>query len=136
MKKSAEHLSKFRVKDGEAATTDADGMSGNFTFKINDALMQVSSEEDVSGWNHLIVVAFDKSQSSIISRLTARQSEPRCPTNEEVMHVKRLFFDDEELCVEFVPSKGCQVPWHHIARHVWCRTFSEFPTPKMNQEVN
>lgn len=130
MKKDSTHINAYRVTEGEGATNDADGLNGNFTFKLKDAIVQVSfAGDEIPGWEHAVAVCFDKPSSSIISRFTSKEPEPRCPTNEEIMHIKRLFFDDDEAVVEIIPAKGNQTPWHPIARHLWHRTFSEFPMP-------
>jgi hypothetical protein len=130
MKKDSTHLNQFRIKEGEGATTDADGLNGNFKFALAGVIVQVSSSEtEIEGYEHLIAVAFDKPQSSIISRLTAKDPVPRCLTNEEKMQVKRLFWEDDECVVEYLPAKGSQMPFHFTATHLWRRTFSEFPMP-------
>jgi len=130
MKQDTSHLDSFRVTTGEGATNSSDGCKGNFKFKLNDAIVQVSfDDEAIGGWEHAVAVAFDKPQSSIISRLTAKDPVPRTPTNEEIMYVKRLFWEDEESVCEIIPAKGNETPWHHIARHLWKRTYSDFPMP-------
>jgi len=139
MKKDASHLEPFRVTEGEGATTSEAGMSGNFSFKLKDAIVQVSfAGDEIEGWEHAIAVCFDKPQSNIISRLTStKEPEPRCPTNEEIMHIKRLFWEDDEAVVEIFPAKGNKTPWHTIARHLWRRTYSDFPMPvKTEVEAN
>lgn len=131
MKSDSTEINQFRVTEGEGASTDADGMNGNFTFKVGDAIVQVSSvQNSPEGWNHVICAAFEHPKSNIISRLTAQQPRPRMTNGEETMAVKRLFFEDDETVVEYWPKKGSFLPMSLHARHLWQRIHSDVATPE------
>ncbi len=68
-------------------------------FEI-DNLMVISS--DGFGWDHVRARAKD-----------------RCPTWEEMAHIKSLFWDDEELVVQFHPPKSAYVNADPYTLHLW-----------------
>lgn len=137
MKKDTAHLDQYRVTEGEGATTPEDGCNGHFKFKIGDAIIQVNaSDRDIEGWEHVICAAFEKPKSNIISRLTAQEPEPRAPNMEETFAIKRLFWDDDESVCEYIPAKGSGMPMCMNARHLWRRTYSDFPMPVKKKVEN
>ena len=53
----------------------------------------------------------------------------RCPTWEEMCKVKDLFFDDEDVVVQFHPKKSEYVNLSQFCLHLWRWTRGEFPMP-------
>src|SRR5271166_4006361 len=43
----------------------------------------------------------------------------RCPTWNEMCHIKRLFWEDEEECIQFHPKKSEYVNLHAHCLHMW-----------------
>lgn len=53
----------------------------------------------------------------------------RCPTWEEMSWVKGLFFEDEEVVVQYHPRKSDYVNHHPYCLHLWRPTRDVMPTP-------
>ena len=45
--------------------------------------------------------------------------ENRCPNWREMCHVKSLFWDDDEECIQFHPKKSDYVNLHEYCLHIW-----------------
>jgi hypothetical protein len=73
-----------------------------------------SGTDDEHGWEHVSV-----------SLLT------RCPTWEEMQHVKELFFQDEECVIQFHPPKSMYVNFHQYCLHLWRPLHQEITLPPM-----
>lgn len=69
---------------------------------------------DPPAWEHVSVTVKD---------------EPRCPTWEEMAWVKGLFWDAEELVVQFHPPKSLHVNYHPTCLHLWRPVGVEIPLP-------
>lgn len=110
---------KYRIRDGRFGSTDAMGNYGAFYVpnpftktKIKNNTFCVIASEGL-GWEHVSV--------SLLSR---------CPTWQEMCHVKGIFWDDEDCVVQFHPAKSQYVNNHEYCLHLWrCKT-QEFPTPE------
>lgn len=104
---------KFRVETGELASDPSFGNNGYFVIqkeKHRNTLACVAS--DGVGWEHVSV------------------STPyRCPTWEEMCEVKDLFWDAEDLIVQYHPPKSEYVNNHPFVLHLWRQTDKEFPLP-------
>lgn len=57
---------------------------------------------DGLGWDHVSV-----------------SCEKRCPSWKEMAWVKRLFFKDEECCVQFHPPESEYINRHPNVLHIW-----------------
>lgn len=55
----------------------------------------------------------------------------RCPTWEEMVWIKGLFFDDEETVVQYHPPKSQYVNHHPYCLHLWRPHGVELPLPPM-----
>lgn len=62
----------------------------------------VVASRDQNGWNH-VSVSLDK----------------RDPIWEEMCFVKHLFFDKEDLCLQFHPKQSQYVNLHKHCLHIW-----------------
>ena len=56
-------------------------------------------------------------------------NEARCPTWEEMCWIKSLFWEDEEVVVQFHPAKSEYVNYHPFCLHLWKPIGFELPTP-------
>lgn len=54
----------------------------------------------------------------------------RCPSWAEMCRVKELFWDDEDVVVQFHPKKSQYVNNMPFCLHLWRWTKGDFPTPK------
>lgn len=57
-----------------------------------------------SGWEHLSVTI---------------PSEKRCPTWDEMCHIKKLFWNDDECAVQYHPAETEYVNNHKYCLHLW-----------------
>ena len=53
----------------------------------------------------------------------------RCPTWEEMVKVKRLFFNDDETVVQYHPSESNYVNFHPYCLHLWRKQDDSIPLP-------
>lgn len=67
---------------------------------------------DGKGWEHVSV-----------------STPTRCPTWEEMCFIKSMFWDDEDVVIQYHPAKSDYVNMHPYCLHLWRPTQSEIPTP-------
>jgi hypothetical protein len=53
----------------------------------------------------------------------------RCPTWDEMSHIKDLFFDKEETAVQFHPKKSEYVNNHPYVLHLWKKMDHDYELP-------
>jgi hypothetical protein len=122
------HLDKYRLTQGDMASTPEMGMYGAFFIPFTEhlAMQVIASAADPKvpgsdGWEHVSVVArVKKSKNEILSRT---------PTWAEMCRVKELFFKDEETVVQFHPKKTEYVNFHPHCLHLWRHVDDEFKLP-------
>lgn len=66
----------------------------------------------VVGWEHLSV-----------------STPTRCPTWDEMCKMKEIFWNDDEVCIQFHPKKEDYVNNHSFCLHIWKPIDKEIPTP-------
>lgn len=86
------------------------GDSGVFGFRRPDgAFFRVIASAGL-GWDHVSVSVLD----------TESQMHPdRCPTWEEMVFVKNVFWDKEEEVIQFHPRQSEYVNNHEFVLHLW-----------------
>ena len=102
---------------GEWSTTDADGNNGAFLLPSPEPgwrLLVLAS--DGYGWEHASVSARNESRT-------------RTPTWKEMAYVKGIYWDDEDVVVQYHPRKSEYVNCHPNVLHLWRPTSVEIPTP-------
>ena len=104
-------LEMGRVKEGLWASTIRDWPNGAFTLSYKGARLRIISSNG-EGWDHVSVSLKD-----------------RCPTWEEMCHVKSLFFSDDETVVQYHPKKEAYVNTHPYCLHLWRRQNWEHELP-------
>ena len=89
---------------------------GLFVVPYRSARLQIisSGTDKEHGWEHVSV--------------SIRQ---RCPTWEEMQHVKELFFQDEETVIQFHPPRSQYVNFHPYCLHLWRSLRQEITLPPM-----
>jgi hypothetical protein len=127
MKKSFEHLSKFRVREGVLKSTDAFERCGAFDipFKNNLILIQViatdgQSEEYQTNWEHVSAKARIKGAPIW-----------RTPTWEEMCFIKDLFWDSNETVIQYHPAESNYINVHPAVLHLWKPTKEIIPMPPL-----
>lgn len=79
--------------------------------------MDAAGNED-TGWEHVSVHTYDP--------IFKRQ---KSPSWDEMCFVKTLFWQDDEVVVEFHVAKKDWISIHDHVLHLWRSTASDFPTP-------
>ena len=131
--RSSNHLEKYRVThhptQPQFNTTAADGMNGVFNIpypedhKI-DFVVIVSDGSDENAkveWEHVSVRARSMGSN--------RKWYERVPNWREMCHIKDLFWNPDEVVVQFHPRKEDYVNIHPNVLHLWRWTGGEMPTP-------
>jgi hypothetical protein len=122
--RTADHINRFRVRDGELASTDEMGMHGLFIIPVTDRVsfqVVASDGEFAEGWEHVSVVTRYRNK--------ANKSKTRTPTWDEMCMVKDLFFEQTETVVQFHPEKSEYVNNHPHCLHLWRHETMIFPVP-------
>lgn len=94
---------KFRVRTGPGRPYASYGNNGAFfitSLKFNRALSVIAS--DGESWEHVSVSTYD-----------------RCPTWEEMCHVRNLFWDPDDVVIQIHPAQENYVNNHPFKLHLW-----------------
>ncbi len=107
---------QFRIKTGALGTRSTDGNNGAFfikSIKLRGVILRVLAS-DGEGWEHVSV-----------------SLPQRCPTWDEMAFIKSLFWDAEDLVVQFHPPASEYVNCHPYCLHLWRKVgtndFCEMP---------
>lgn len=115
MKKNLNHLEKFRIRSGPMGSTAAAGANGAFLIKVRGHVPKFFViVSDGFGWEHVSVSV---------------AGEERTPTWGEMCMVKDLFWDDEEMVVQYHPAKSEYINCHPFVLHLWKPIDVEIPRP-------
>lgn len=106
-------LDKYRLKQDELAFYGINGDGGNGIFKVfvnGKSFMVIASNG--GGWEHVSV------------------SRPNhCPTREEMCAIKDMFFEPEEVAIQYHPRHSEYVNLHPYCLHIWRPIGKDIPTP-------
>lgn len=100
-----------RVVRGPLASTAIYGFNGAFSIPYKGRLLKAISS-DQEGWDH-VSVSFPG----------------RCPTWSEMCYVKSLFFNEEELVLQFHPPKSDYINDHPYVLHLWRKHGENYELP-------
>ncbi len=112
MRKDNPRIEQYRVKTGPFRSTAADGNNGAFFIPLGKGQVLAVQVSDGGGWDHVSASLFD-----------------RCPTWEEMCRVKDLFFDPEEVVVQYHPAASTYVNNHPHCLHLFRPQAVALPTP-------
>ena len=114
----------YRVKTGALASRRSDGNNGAFILPARicprkSQLNIIASDGDGEGiakhpWEHVSI-----------------SNHKRCPYWDEMCFVKGLFWDDEDVVVQFHPRKSQYVNNHPNCLHLWRPVGIDIPVPPM-----
>ena len=116
-KRLPENLEAGRVRTGPLASDPAWGPYGKFYVpgpcgRVLTIVASGAQYADAQGWEHVSV------------------SLPnRCPNWPEMCFVKDLFWDENEVVVQFHPAKNNYVNNHAFCLHLWKDTQEDFRLP-------
>ena len=104
-------VEQYRMTSGPLPSDASCGMNGAFMVPHDRVILQVVVSDGM-GWEHVSV------------------SLPnRCPTWEEMDHIKRLFWLDDETVMQLHVSRERHVNCHPFCLHLWRPTNQKIPLP-------
>ncbi len=109
-----------RIATGRVASEPSDGNNGAFLIGSPEPgwyLFAIAS--DGLGWEHV----------SLRAERIRREGATRIPTWKEMAFAKRLFWDGEDVVVQFHPRESEYVNAHPHVLHLWRPLGVELPTP-------
>ena len=109
----------FRLRHGDMGScAEVHGNNGVFIlppFKVGSMLSLRVIATDGMGWEHVSVSLPGK--------------KPRCPTWDEMCHIKSIFWDDEDCVMQLHPPRSQWVNNHNTCLHLWRPTDAVIPQP-------
>lgn len=108
---------QHRLHGGAFGSDFTYGNNGAFRLppKIGSREMAIIASDGL-GWEHVSVHCFQGKREFT-------------PTWEEMAHVKRVFWDDDDVVVQFHPASSEYVNNHPHTLHLWRPTNAALPTP-------
>ncbi len=118
--KNLHTLDKYRLGESERNRYGASGDSGNGCFKVfvqGRSFFVIASNG--GGWDHVSVSYCNHKRQA-------------CPTWDEMCAIKNMFFDAEEVVVQYHPAKSQYVNNYPYCLHLWRpNDGTQFPSPPM-----
>lgn len=102
---------EYRIGTGKLASTAADGNNGAFLFTFEGRDLMVIASDGL-GWEHVSV-----------------SMRNRTPRWNEMCYVKDLFWNEDDVVVQFHPRKSEYVNLHEHCLHLWRPADGQLPTP-------
>lgn len=100
----------YRVRQGKFRSSTGE-LSGMFNVPNKDGKRMKVLVSDGDGWLDLMPPPIFEHVSVSL--------ESRCPTWDEMCLVKDLFWEPEELVVQYHPPKSVYVNFHPFVLHLW-----------------
>ena len=124
MKESFQQLEQYRITEGDWASKPG-SRYGAFTI-VHGVIMLlcIADAGQASGWEHVSVTV--RVKRKIGKRVKEFQ---RTPDWSEMCVVKNLFWDEDEVVVQYHPAKRDYINNHENCLHLWKPVFGEIPTP-------
>ncbi len=108
---------EHRITTGRMASTSKQGNNGAFELPpIRGGRTLFCLVSDGMGWEHVSVHVLDGKRM-------------HTPTWSEMCHIKDLFWDAEDLVVQYHPPKSEYVNNHPYVLHLWRPTDQTIPNP-------
>jgi hypothetical protein len=106
---------RWRIRNGQFASTDQEGFNGHFLVPLNGELWHVIISDEF-GWKHLSVTNAQRKMM---------------PPWEIMCRLKEAFYGDDEWCVQFHPARDAYVNDHPFCLHIWRPLEDELPKPPL-----
>ena len=103
---------RYRVKQGAIASDAGYGNNGAFVVALKRGQTVFVIASDMMGWEHVSVSRSD-----------------RCPTWEEMCQIKAMFWDAEDVALQYHPRESDYVNNHPNCLHLFRPIDAEIPTP-------
>lgn len=112
---------EYRLKVGMLASTNVIGNNGFFILQHpTDRKLYIKVQaSDQMGWEHVSVTLANRKYEGL----------KRCPTWEEMCYVKSLFWDKEDVVVQYHPAESSYVNTHPYCLHLFRPVGVEMPQP-------
>jgi len=108
--RNLDYLNKYRIQHPAGY---GDSYNGAFKIFIGGRSFYVVASNG-GDWEHVSV---------------SLKNQKRTPTWEEMCNVKNMFFEEDEVVVQFHPGKDEYVNIHEFCLHLWKPRFIDIPTP-------
>lgn len=109
MRPDGKHLDRYR-KQSPGYTSPDGALYGG--FRVKELTILSSGVDEHHGWEHVSV------------------SLPhRCPTWEEMVRIKNLFWREDEAVMQLHPPKSDYVNFHPYTLHLWRPLRADIPDP-------
>jgi hypothetical protein len=102
---------EYRIQSGMLGSNDEIGNKGAFTIPFESFVLHVIASEGM-GWEHVSV-----------------SLSHRTPNWREMCFIKDLFWDAEDVVIQYHPAKSEYVNLHDNCLHLWRPVGVEIPTP-------
>lgn len=106
----------YRVKTGALKSNDSYGNNGAFVIPLEGGTA-LCIASDGRNWEHVSV------------HILLENNEAATPEWEEMCQIKDIFWDKEDVVVQFHPAQTEYVNVHANVLHMWRNTVYRFTTP-------
>ena len=105
-------VEQHRVLKGPMRSNYGDPYGAFFIPFKDSGLSVLADNGELSGWEHVSV-----------------STPHRCPTWEEMAFIKSLFWDEEEMVIQYHPPRSQYVNKHPYCLHLWRKLGFDMPLP-------
>jgi hypothetical protein len=112
--KPSEFLEQYRIKTGRFRSNPAWGNNGVFLLPGPERHKLYVIASDEMGWEHCSV---------------SLAAKARIPLWSEMVYVKDLFWQEDEVVVQYHPAKADYINFQGSTLHLWKPIGSELPRP-------
>jgi hypothetical protein len=103
---------QYRITSGQFGSDESYGNNGAFFIKVSVGITAKVIASDGEGWEHVSV-----------------SLQKRTPSWAEMCEIKGIFWDEEDVVIQYHPSKKEYVNMHEYCLHLWRPIGIEIPTP-------
>ena len=102
---------RFRNERHPYGSDDSIGNNGAFYIPFESTELKCIAS-DGAGWEHV-----------------STSLRNRCPNWKEMCHIKSLFWDEEDIVVQYHPPKSCYINNYEHCLHLWRPIKEKVPLP-------
>lgn len=113
---------KCRVMTGKFTSSPIDGNNGLFFIDMGAKLLARCIASDGMNWEHVSVSLARVHKKQMIAL-------HRCPTWEEMCIIKAQFWADDDVVIQYHPTKAEHVSYYDYCLHLWRPSGHNVPTP-------
>lgn len=114
--KNLDYLEQYRIKNRELSLCGIQGDSHNGIFRVYvDGRGYNVIASDGGGWDHVSV--------------TPTNSKRGCPSWDAMCAIKDMFFEKDEMAIEYHPAEADYLNFHPLCLHLWRPQNTTIPMP-------